>query len=248
MKNLLCLHKKTDIYDYVTSKFRSDYFKTGGIARRMYEENILWFCENPRIFCEYSNEDIERYFFYSWFNILPERHGYEKPLMHDLHYLHEMTHMCLSDDQRQKDIKYTDWRHQTIQNEITASLFTEAEIFCGKIGKILRADCFDHEIWVDQHKNNESVLKQLRYQAYVNPKTTLDYQFANYMQNNYTFCDIWRIGDEFQKTENILYYRKHLPAEDQNDFLIEFLEKHMDANDYIPFKDNAIRFKQRMIK
>lgn len=245
MKNLLCLHKKTDVYDYVTSKFQSVHFKTGGIGRKRYEENILAFCEKPRIFCEYSDQSLEHDYFYSWFNILPERDNcYFIPLVHDLYYLHEMSHMILLGLDRKKNITYANWRFKMIENEVTASLFTEAEIYEGKVGKMLREDSFDYEIWVDSFLRDSSYdfignLRELRYRAYCNPKNELEIQLFQYMRNNHRWCEIWR--DDYLAIENMLYHRQFLPAEDQNDFLLEFLTDKM--TDDIPYKDNAIEFK-----
>jgi len=245
MKNLLCLHKKTDIYDYLTSKFQSPHFKTAGIARRMYEQNILDFCNEPRIFCEYSDPALEHDFFYSWLNILPERdNSYDILLVHDLYYLHEMTHMSMLDVNRKKNISYPDWRYKMIENEITSSLFTEAYIYCGLIGEELRKDSFDHEIWIDdlyKYAVDRYIpnLRELRYRAYCNPKNELEIQLFKYMQNNHRWCEIWR--KDYLAIENMLYHRQFLPAEDQNDFLLEFLSNVME--DDIPYKDNAIEFK-----
>lgn len=122
MKKPLLLHDKTDIIDYLRSRWRTPEFQeshdSGGFVFRLAER----FARLPRFFYEMSDEYLERAHFSVWWSGVALR-DYEQGSCSDLYLLHEIAHgadMVHIANQHSEG-----FRRKMQDNELLASVTTE---------------------------------------------------------------------------------------------------------------------------
>ena len=151
MKNLVSLHTREDIHDFVSSLWRSEPFKrsydNGGFIFR-HVDSFAWL---PRFFAEESHETLERAHFSTWWNVIMLRPFYGNDVVSDLYYLHEMTHAATMP--YLKGIGRAAFEEKMQRNELEASVLSEIAIYFEM--PELRGSSFDHPIYADRFLNDE---------------------------------------------------------------------------------------------
>jgi hypothetical protein len=92
MKNSELLVTRADVHDYVGSLWKTDAFrtshKTGGFIYSVIDQ----FAMLPRLFCETTNDRLERAHFSTWWGAIMHRPDYTNQVIVDLYCLHEIYH------------------------------------------------------------------------------------------------------------------------------------------------------------
>lgn len=164
MEKLEIYTTKKEVLDQLKKLWKSPQFIQ---AMETPDSFIYEFCqeiaEHPLIFCHYTDYEIERPHFSSWYNVIPYR-TYRNPVLSDLYYFHELWHRVSMRyfPYHLEEFNYATWMEKIRQNEIEASIYSEVIIHFILDG--LRDDAFDHEIWADRFLNEEaSVMKGLTF-------------------------------------------------------------------------------------
>lgn len=146
MKNITPIVSKADIHDHVRSLWKTDIFRNSHEKQGFIHHNVEQFAWLPRLFCEMSNDHLERSHFATWWGALTHRDDYTNPYVHDLYWLHEFYHAAhmpyvpgigkiAFDDKMQR-------------NELEASVTSEIQVYFEL--PELRALSFDHPIYADR--------------------------------------------------------------------------------------------------
>lgn len=153
MKNIQTFVTAAEIKDFVQGLWRTDMFRdshaNGGIIAQVVEE----FAYLPRMFCEMSNDRLERAHFATWWNVIVLRDDYENPYIHDLYLIHEMFHAARMP--YIPDIGKAAFIEKMQRNELEASVFSEIQIYFEMPG--LREASFPHPIYADRFLNDPDI-------------------------------------------------------------------------------------------
>ena len=101
--------------------------------------------QRQRFIGEMTDPRIERAHFSPWWNVLGRR-TYENAAIHDLFYLHEMSHMAML--VYEDSMSWEAWAAKMADNEMLASLESETLVYLALPS--LRAKSFDGQIWADR--------------------------------------------------------------------------------------------------
>ena len=150
MKNLKALANKREIHDYVYTLFKTDLFKRSYLQKGVIYDVVDQFAWLPRLFCEESNDYLERAHFSTWWNVLVHRGDYTNPVINDLYWIHEFYHAAHMP--YIPGIGRAAFTEKMQRNELEASVFSEITIYFDL--PELRALSFDHEIYADRFLEN----------------------------------------------------------------------------------------------
>ena len=146
MKDIITLQTSKEIDGFVYGLWRTDLFRKSHREKDGYINRLITeFSKVPRFFYTMTNR-VERSHFTTWFNVIALRPEYENDAISDLYYLHEITHAATM--YYNPTLSWQDWYKKTMQNEMEASLESEAFAYLELPG--LRKLSFDHEIWLDR--------------------------------------------------------------------------------------------------
>lgn len=129
-----------------------------------------------------------------------QRRTYQNPWIHDLYWLHELTHAdTLTYDTARSSL---DWQRNVIDSELEASLTSECYAYLRIPG--LREKTFVHEIWIDRFIKGRKIqdhdipaleekIREKRIRAVNAPMINdlLEAQIHNYYAQNDAWCRIW---------------------------------------------------------
>lgn len=162
MKNIKILRTKDEVDKYVYNLWQTDEFRAAHKDPNSWVNTIVsYFTMHPRFFADMSEDSIEYSHFYSWMNVITHRYHYTNPYLHDLYYLHEISH-C-STMKWDGKIDFYVWAEKMHANEFMSALSSEVFIyfFMKKEGRDIRSKTFDHEIWADRFKYDADKWKWL---------------------------------------------------------------------------------------
>src|SRR5215471_12323526 len=94
MKNSELLVTRADVHDYVGSLWKTDFFRASHKNGNFIYGVIDQFAMLPRLFCEITNDRLERAHFSTWWGAIMHRHDYTNQVISDLYYLHEIYHVA----------------------------------------------------------------------------------------------------------------------------------------------------------
>jgi hypothetical protein len=206
MNNLVQIHDKEKIIEFIGSLWRTDSFKcshtSGYIA-----DWVARFSEQPLLFFSMDDDHNEKGHFSAWMGAIAIRH-YENPAINDLYYLHELVHLITMRYLPGSD--FETWRQKMFQNELETSLESEVHVYFALDS--LRAQSFKQEIWADRFLNDPAfrslteecqttVLSAERRRIFVKPeeKDTVEVEISHYYNQNIAWAEIWR--DSFDIVE-----------------------------------------------
>ena len=148
MKNLTRLTTKEEIHEYVGSLWRTSHFKKSHEVEKGYIRGIVEdLAERPVVFFDMNQPSIEWSQFTTWMGAYALRPDYDNDTVHDLYYLHEFVHGATME--YDPDLSFTAWHRKMCENEMLASMHSEAYVYFMLEG--LRAQSFDFEIWADRY-------------------------------------------------------------------------------------------------
>jgi len=267
MKDIITLSTSKEVNNFAYNLWRTDLFRDshnqgGGYINRL----ITKFSEVPRFFYTMTSE-VERSHFTTWFNVIALRLEYENDAISDLYYLHEITHAATM--YFDPTLSWQDWYKKTMQNEMQASLESEAFAYLELPG--LRKLSFDHEIWLDRFWTDcgelmltdalKERLIEERKNATQSPSIDdfIELQIANYAAQNIEWSRIW--AKNWRVVEKHMLEFLSLAEHDKDKAValqIEFLEEHMlnyiipfekEANDFYKlYKENGEKFGNKIIE
>jgi hypothetical protein len=150
MKNLTSIVSQDDILDYVRNIWKTDLFRDSHDSRGFVYRAAKRYAWLPRLFCEMSNDHLERAHFATWWGVMVLRDDYTNPIIHDLYWLHEMYHAAHMPYVPHIGKSAFDDKMQ--RNELEASTMSEIQVYFEM--PELRALSFDHEIYADRFLND----------------------------------------------------------------------------------------------
>jgi hypothetical protein len=251
VKNVFSVNDKKEIHDLLSVSWKSDTFKNQSYKAPWIKENIEWFCNQPKIFCEYSDEDLERNLFYSWFHVMPLGYSHSVPLFHDLRLIHEMIHMKFRQNRYCLELNKDKWGVQIITEELTASVFTEQLVYfddeairneTGMPSKIFydqfklrenyyKIECTDTKMAHDFLMNEIIQLKQFLGSGYLKPTNYYEEKSIWYLTNSSIWTTLF--DKVFLQVESNMQKACH-SGEDKNKIILDFIQSV--SEDDIPYK------------
>lgn len=251
---------------FLENQWKSHSFKNKTYKNKWIDYVIDKWCSTPKIFCEYSDESMERLLFTSWFHLMPINFDYHDiPLFHDLRLIHEMCHMNLR-EVNYASLKSSDaWGVQIISEEIAASVMSEHRIYFDD-PEIRQEENMPLQIFNDQFVcredyfmrecmsktqaeslwSEEIVLhKRLLASGAIRPTNDFEKKSVWYAQNSawWTVC----FQNKFREVENLMKTACVNPAEKTTmilDYLnsvstdsIPFITEHFKYVDYVNNKE-----------
>lgn len=212
MKKLVKLNSPEEITQFVNSLWQTPIFKESKYVANWVQR----FANRPKvleayppsvcegfgggwIFAEMTEPDLEYAHFGTWFGVTYLRH-YDKGVISDLYYLHEIVHAVLA--WYNPNDSFTSWYRRVNTTEFAASLETEAYIYLDM--PELRKISFDDQIWADRFLGAnlckdelKNLMRQERYRAIREPDP-MDYceqQISAYARQNFEWANIWKLND-----------------------------------------------------
>lgn len=200
-----------------------------------------------------ANEEVGQHgHFSTLFGVIVLRHGrYSKPVLHDLYVLHELTHRATLTYLPGRS--WLEWSRALIASELESSLTSECYVYLEIPG--LRAETFDHEIWVDRFFDGSRMavvwkesVRTARLRALNTPDHDdyLEHQIQNYGRQNMQFCRIWALPVGTGTVSSASAFRvvdAHMSEPDWRDRHVGWLEEHSRlSRDGVPFQRQADEF------
>ena len=146
MKNSQLLVTQADVHDYVASMWETDLFRDSHKSGGFIYEVVDQFASLPRLFCETTNDHLERPHFCTWWGAIMRRHDYDNPVVSDLYDTHEIFHAATMP--YVPDIGRAAFNEKMRRNELGASVTSEIQIYFEIPG--LRKLSFPHPIYADR--------------------------------------------------------------------------------------------------
>ncbi len=148
MKNITTATSEAEIHDYMMGLWQSDIFKdshrSGGYIKKVVDQ----FAKLPRVFCETSNDPLERAHFCTWWGVIMLRKDYTNPIIHDLYLLHEIVHAGTMP--YSANIGPETFFEKMTNNELWASVVSEISVYF-ELGRALRDASFSQPIYADRY-------------------------------------------------------------------------------------------------
>jgi hypothetical protein len=235
MKSLEVLTTPEQISAWLLGAWKTQEFKTAHQNTYSFLQPIVKkFCDHPRFIIQMSDPYLERAHFTPWFNLLTLRE-YENPYIHDLFLLHEITHMVTLTYQVED---FVPWTKKMFENEMTASLFTEVEIYDHLP---IRDKTFAEPIWWDTLPNEYSYedLVKWRIAAMERPQNNIEEVISHYGVNNLKWAQIWQANYLVIEQHMKNFYSINNKTEQVKSHLL-WLQLHQTDN--ILFKQEASEF------
>ena len=256
MKIVDLIESRADIHDYVASLWKTDAFreshKKGGFVHGVVDQ----FSIMPRLFCETTNDRLERAHFSTWWNGMMKRDDYTNPTVADLYWLHEMNHAGTM--VYVPNIGRTAYDEKMERNELESSALSEIQIYFEMPD--LRAASFNHPIYADRFLQNPDMqelwkadkvaaietIRMMRRDVMVSkPEHELDLTerwIRKFTLQNRVYSDTW--ADRYKEVENHMYEFRIAAIANRHDALLmhrDWLETEAgkDKVDHIPFREEA---------
>jgi hypothetical protein len=254
MHNIVALVTADEIHGFFRSLWRTPEFKesheSGGYVHRW----VTRLAEYPRLIGDLTDSRIERAHFSPWWNVLGRR-DYENPAIHDLFYLHEITHMAML--VYEDAMSWEAWAAKMADNEMLASLESETLVYLAMPS--LRTKSFGNEIWADRFLAGEadgggmrdaamraahrSFMLMERYRARRLPDDDIEKRIAAFQQENESWAEIWRTS--YRVVESAMCRFRAMSLTDRHrasQWLLEWHDGLARAGDGIPFRAEAEQF------
>jgi hypothetical protein len=256
MKILHQLIERADVIDFVAGLWKTDFFRQAqrdGFVR----EIVSQFATLPRLFCESTNDRLERAHFATWWNATMLRDDYANPIIADLYLLHELYHAGTMPYIPGMGQVAFDEKMQ--RNELEASVLSEIQVYFEM--PELRARSFDHPIYADRYLNdpymrtlwrdNKQVaietLRVIRRNVMVGmPEHLMDVTelwIRKFAQQNAAYAIVW--SDHYDTIERHMRdFQVDTHTNGRRDALLrhrDWLEAEAgcDAADHVPFRRQA---------
>jgi hypothetical protein len=206
MRDLQALVTREEIHEYFGALWLTPEFRDSHVPGGYVHGWIERLAEYPRFIGELTDARIERAHFSPWWNVLGRRH-YENAAIHDLFYLHEISHMAML--VYEETMSWEAWAAKMADNEMLASLESETLVYLAMPS--LRAKSFPQTIWADRFLGEEteeaygggmrdaairaahrSFMLMERYRARRVPDDDLERRIAEFQHENEAWARIWR--------------------------------------------------------
>jgi len=253
MRDLRALTMPEDIHSFFQTLWRTPEFqeshKSGGYVFGWIER----LAEYPRLIGELTDARIERPHFSPWWNVIGRR-DYESPAIHDLFYLHEISHMAML--VYEEAMSWEGWAAKMADNEMLASLESETLVYIAL--PTLREKSFAQQIWADRflaegahgggmrdaavRAAHRSFMLMERYRARRVPDDDLEQRIATFQQENEAWARIWQ--PNYREVEGVMRRFREMSPKDRKG-AIEWLREWHDrraADGGIPFRAEAEQF------
>jgi hypothetical protein len=257
MKNAQLLIERADVHDFVASLWATDAFRISQREKGFVYSIVDQLAALPRLFCEASNDRLERAHFSTWWGAMMHRDDYTNPVIHDLYWLHEFYHAAFMP--YIPGIGHVAHNEKMVRNELEASVLSEIQVYFEMPG--LREVSFPHPIYADRYltdpdmhalwrHNKQVAIEMLRMQRrnvmVSKPEHEMDMTerwIRKFAEQNAAYALVWadRYGEieqrmyDFQLTvlklgrrEAIVRHRDWLEAECGGDSI-----------DHVPFRQEA---------
>ena len=254
MFNIVALVTPDEIHGFFKALWRTPEFRdsheSGGYVYRWVDR----LAEYPRFVGDLTDARIERAHFSPWWNMLGRR-DYENPAIHDLFYLHEMTHMAML--VYEDAMSWEAWAAKMADNEMLASLESETLVYLAMPS--LRTKSFVKEIWADRflagqadgggmrdaamRAAHRSFMLMERYRARRVPDDDIEQRIAAFQQENEAWASIWRTN--YREVERAMCRFRAMSLTDRHAASRWLLEWHDDlarTGNGIPFRAEAEQF------
>lgn len=254
MRDILALVTSEEIHDFFRTLWRTDEFRdshaSGGYVHRWVDR----LAEYPRFIGELTDPRIERAHFSPWWNVLGRR-DYDNAAIHDLFYLHEITHMAML--VYEEALSWEAWAAKMADNEMLASLESETLVYLALPS--LRTKSFVNEIWADRflagHADDggmrdaamraahRSFMLMERYRARRLPDDEIETRIAAFQQENEEWASIWR--NNYREVERAMCTFRAMSRTDRHAasrWLLHWHQKHSASGNGIPFRTEAEQF------
>lgn len=259
MKNMVTLAETSDVTNFVFSLWQSDLFRDNHQAGGFIAKQVDKFAYLPRIFAHMTNDHLERAHFSTWWNVIMLRDDYTNPIIHDLYYLHEMTHAA-SMPYFPECGKEAFWEKME-RNELEASVMSEIAVYLHM--PELRSKSFDHPIYADRFladnviravwdMNPDVAIEMIRLQRrnvmISKPETGMDFSelwIRRFSEQNAVYNMVW--ADRYQDIELRMAAFQWTSRRNRAEAIVEHQEwvdmaARFDHVDNIPFREEAELF------
>ena len=253
MHSLRALVTTEEIHEFFAALWRTPEFRESHANRGYVFGWIERLAEYPRLIGELTDPRIERPHFSPWWNVIGCRH-YENPAIHDLFYLHEISHMAML--VYEESMSWQAWAAKMADNEMLASLESETLVYVALPS--LREKSFSQEIWADRFLEgphgggmqdatvraaHRSFMLMERYRARRLPADDLENRIAAFQQENESWARIWKTS--YREVEGAMRRFREMSLADRRR-AVEWLRGWHDAlanrGDGIPFRAEAEQF------
>lgn len=254
MRDLCALIERDEIHAYFRSLWRTEEFRESHESAGYVHGWIERLAEYPRLVGSLSEPRIERPHFSPWWNVIGQRE-YENPAIHDLFYLHEISHMAML--VYEPAMTWEAWAAKMADNEMLASLESETLVYLALPS--LREQSFPQEIWADRFLQEESqgggmrdatvraahrsFMLMERYRARRRPADDLEQRISTFQQENEAWARIWRAS--FREVEQAMQCFRAAASSDRRSAIEELWEWHdrlAAAAGGVPFREEAEQF------
>ena len=254
MHDVLALVSVEEIHAFFKTLWRTPEFRdshdSGGYVHRWVDR----LAEYPRFIGELTDPRIERAHFSPWWNVLGRR-DYENAAIHDLFYLHEITHMAML--VYEEAMSWEAWAAKMADNEMLASLESETLVYLAMPS--LRTKSFVTEIWADRflagqadgggmrdpvmRAAHRSFMLMERYRARRLPDDDIEHRIAAFQQENEAWASIWR--NSYREVERAMRTFRAMSLDDRaaaSRWLLSWHDGLARAGNGIPFRPEAEQF------
>ena len=152
MKNLVALTDPEDIHRHVHGLWRCEPIRNSHVGRGFIHDIVEQFASLPRLFCDTTNDRLERAHFCSWWGVSMNR-TYDNPAIEDLYRLHEMFHSAFMP--YFPGIGFDAFHRKMEDNELKASVCSEIRVYFEL--PELRELAFEHAIYADRFLSDASM-------------------------------------------------------------------------------------------
>ena len=254
MRDLHALITPEEIHAFFKALWRTPEFQQSHVPGGYIHRWIDRLAEYPRLIGTMSDERIERAHFSPWWNVIGRR-DYENPAIHDLFYLHELSHMAML--VYEESVSWESWAAKMADNEMLASLESETLVYFAMPS--LRARSFPKAIWADRfldggeqgggmhdaavRAGHRSFMLMERYRARRVPEDGIEERIAAFQEENESWARIWK--QRFREVEGAMRTFRSIALRDRReaiDFLIAWHNGLAEQGNGIPFRAEAEEF------
>ena len=145
MKNPVILTSPKEIHRHVLGLWRSEPLRASHADGGFIHDIVEQYASLPRLFCDSSDDRLERAHFCSWWGVTMNR-AYGNPAIEDLYRLHEMFHAAFMP--YFPGIGFDAFHRKMEDNELKASVCSEIRVYFEL--PQLREQAFPHPIYADR--------------------------------------------------------------------------------------------------
>jgi hypothetical protein len=144
------LTSASDVFDFVHGLWKTDAFRDAHRRGGFVQDIVNQFVALPRLFCQATNDRLERAHFSTWWGGMMLRDDYANPVIADLYLLHELYHAATMP--YIPGLGRAAFDEKMVRNELEASVLSEIQVYFEM--PELRAASFDHPIYADRYLND----------------------------------------------------------------------------------------------